>query len=252
MRVGRVRQDRLREFARSRRGATAIEYGVVVGGLAMGIAIAVFALGVGLGGLFGTTGQMTGDILAGRGIAETAKPDPLRVVLRQNFATDSDGWRGPAPRRTLDRIGTGLSLGRESRRNNGRESVSRSFDLPEGTARAEIRFEMSFVDSWDNEQAKFYLNGTDVATGQFSWRSGEAPNLSVAAGTGVTVDATPVSSVKAGSWSDPARGTDHTYSVTLGIVDPGETLTLGFGTTLDQDQTDESLLIGNIELRVGP
>jgi len=251
MRFGQVRQDALGAFARSRRGATAIEYGVVLSGLAMGVATALFALGVGLGGLFGTTGQMTGDALAGRGIVDTAKPGPLQVVLRQDFATDSAGWRGPAPRRTLESIGTGLSLARESRRNNGRESVSRSFALREGTTRAEISFDMSFVDSWDGEAALVYVNGRAVAEGRFSWNGDAPPTLTRTPVSGITVTALPVSRVQAGSWSDPARGTDHTYNVTIAVADPGETLTLGFGTTLNQDQSDESLLIGNVELRVG-
>ena len=57
--------------------------------------------------------------------------------------------------------------------------------------------------------------------------------------------------MQAGSWSDPSRGTDHTYAVRLSVENPGERLTLGFGTTLNQSQEDESLLIGNVEVRAG-
>jgi len=237
-RIGRIG----RPFAGCR-GATAVEYGVILGGLALGIAAALAALGVGLGGLFGATGDMA------RGLGTTAGADPMRVVLRQNFAAGREGWSGAAPRRTLESIGTGLSLARESRSGSGRETVSRSFAIPAGTARAEIRFEMSFVDSWDDERAHVYIDGTQVALGRFSWGSGAPPVLSGSAPPGVTVAAAPVARVQAGTWSDPSRGTDHTYAVVIGIANPGATLRLGFGTTLDQSQRDESLLIGNVELR---
>lgn len=251
MRFDRVTCASARNIAQSQRGATTVEYGVVVGGLAVGIAAALVALGVGLGSLFGGTAQMTGDIAAGRRVHETASPRPLRLALRQSFETTREGWSGPAPRRTLDQIGTGLSLARESSGGNGRETVSRSFDIPAGTARAAISFDMSFVDSWDSESALVYVNGRQVAEGRFSWTRDAPPTLTRTPVSGITVTALPVSRVRAGSWSDPARGTDHTYTVTIAVADPGETLTLGFGTTLDQDQSDESLLIGNVELRVG-
>lgn len=230
-----------------RRGATAVEYGVVAGGVAMLIAGALFMLGANVTGLFDTARGM----LSGK---DTPAPAPeMREVLRQTFETDREGWSGLAPRRTLDRIGTGLSLANESRIGDAGEAVSRTFDIPAGATRADIGFDMSFVDSWDGkEQAKVYVNGIEIMAGTYRWNGDAAPSLVQTPVEGMTIETELTSSVQAGTWSGGTRGTDYTYRVTISVDDPGATLRLGFGTSLDQDQRDESLLIGNVVLRAAP
>ncbi len=107
---------------------------------------------------------------------------------------------------------------------------------------------MAFVDSWDNEEARIFVNGAQIGIGTFRWSGGE-PELTFTPSPGITASAALTSTVQAGSWSSPSRGTDYSYRVSVAVEDPGETLTLGFGTTLDQPQSDESLLIGNVEVR---
>jgi hypothetical protein len=174
----------------------------------------------------------------------------MRMILNQTFEFDREGWSGLAKRRTIAQIGTGLSLANESSSEDARETVSRTFAIPEGAARAELSFDMSFVDSWDtNEEAKVYVNGNPVIVGTHVWTTNNVPSLVNTSTAGMTIDAQLTNSVKAGSWRNGAGGTDHTYRVTIAVDDPGETLQLGFGASLDQSQEDESLLIGNVELR---
>jgi len=228
-----------------RRGATAIEYGILSGGVAASVAAAVFALGGQVGGfLDGAGGAVSGRDI-GRGKAD------MITILTQNFATDREGWTGMAPRRTLDQIGTGLSLARESRIGDGQEAVRRVFDIPAGASRAAISFDMSFVDSWDDETARIYVNGAEVMAGAHDWNTDTPPALVQMPTQTMTIDAQLTNSVQAGVWGNGIRGTDHTYRVTITVDDPGEALQLGFGTSLNQGQMDESLLIGNVELRVG-
>lgn len=238
----------LRDILHADRGATAIEYGMLAAGVALAAIVAVFALGGNLGALLG----VSGDIVSGRSAPDDGQPNPLQTILQQTFADGREGWGGPAAPRTLDQIGTGLSLARESRTDDGSETVSRSFAIPAGATRAEISFDMSFVDSWDRELAKVYVNGAEIAVGQFHWTTGDAPGLTTTRVGGVTFDAELSGTVQAGSWGNPADGTDTTYRVTIAVDDPGEEVTLGFGTTLDQAQEDESLLIGNVEVRANP
>jgi Flp pilus assembly pilin Flp len=227
---------------RDTRGATAVEYGILTGGVAVTILAGVFVVGGSIGGLFGKVG---GFILGD----DTGS---MRTVLTQDFASDPGGWRGRAQVRSLDRIGTGLSLSGESRNGNALETVSRQFDIPAGSSRAEISFDMSFVDSWDDELAKVYINGTEILAGAYLWSGDAPPSLVPAPVPGMTVDTVLTSSVQAGTWNGGLDGTDVSYRVTISVDDPGDTLQLGFGTTLNQSQTDESLLIGNVELRAAP
>lgn len=230
------------------RGATTIEYGVVAGGLAAAITGALAMLGGDIAAVFDTTDTVIAGPATSAGMSFGG---PLRVIAHHTFADGREGWSGDAMVRTLDQIGTGLSLSGESRSGNAAETVSRAFTIPPGASRAEISFDMSFVDSWDNEQAKIYLNGTEIGAGVFSWRD-DTLDLTVAPSTGITATVERTSSVQAGTWERSTRGTDHVYAVRIAVDDPGETLTLGFGTTLDQSQSDESLMIGNVALSVGP
>lgn len=232
-----------------RRGATAIEYGIFAAGLAAAITAVLVLLGSDVAAVFDTTdGAMTG---ADTGAGGTWKGGSLRVITRQTFDDGADGWSGKAVVRTLDQIGTGLSLSGESRRASATETVSRVFDIPAGSTRAEISFDMSFVDSWDQEQAKIYVNGTEIGSGTFSWFD-DTLDLALAPPAGIAATAERTSSVQAGTWDTAVRGTDYTYRVRIAVDDPGEALTLGFGTTLDQSQSDEALMIGNVEVSVGP
>lgn len=234
---------------RCRRGAAGIEYGLLAAGLAAAITAVVFLLGGNIASVFDTTDPAA--VSPDTGAGAPVGTGPLRVIAHHAFAQGREGWTGNAVLRTLDQIGTGLSLSRESRAGNGAETVSRVFDIPAGTSRAEISFDMAFVDSWDNEQAKIYVNGTEIGAGRFSWRD-DSLTLGLAPPAGITATAERVSRVQAGSWAGSTRGSDHVYKVRVAVDDPGDTLTLGFGTTLDQSQTDESLMIGNVDVRVRP
>lgn len=231
---------------RCRRGATAIEYGLLVGGVAMVVGVAVFALGGNIGGVIGDLGGRVSG--GGDTVGDVAD---MRVILNQTFANDREGWSGLAPVRTVDQLGAGLSLASESRLRNAGEAVSRTFDIPAGSARAEISFDMSFVDSWDGEQAKVYVNGTEVIVGSYNWTSDAPPSLSQTPTGGMTVETEMTNSPQGGVWQNGTLGTDYTYRVTIAVDDPGETVQLGVGTSLDQIHTDESLLIGNVQLRAG-
>lgn len=220
---------------KDQRGATVIEYGVLVAGLGVAIVGVVLALGVDVAALFGRTGS-TVAVSSGR------SSPAMRVVALQTFATGREGWTG-GELRTLPQIGTGLSLA--GPQTGGREMLRRTFDIPDGATRAEISFDMSFVDSWDNEQARIYLNGKKIGTGSFQWNRGE-PSLTFTPDAGITATAQLTSTVRAGTWA--GGGADHTYTVKLVVDDPGSSLTLGFGTTLNQSKVDESLLIGNVKV----
>lgn len=217
------------------RGATAVEYGLLAAGLGVLVAGAVLTLGVDVAALFGRTGSTIGEA-AGVSAAE------MRVIAQNNFETGREEWTG-GTLVTIPLIGTGLSLA--GPQTGGRELMRRTFEIPDAATRAEVTFDMSFVDSWDNEDANIYLDGRIIGTGNFSWNSGQLPTLNFVPVAGVTASAELVSSVRTGTWTR-ANSLDHTYTVKLAVDNPDSTLTLGFGTTLNSGANDESLLISNV------
>ncbi len=98
-------------FLTANRGATALEYGLIAAGVGVAIAAAVFLLGGELATLFNRTSTMLPTAPDG-GTGE------MRVVARNNFADGREGWTGGVLR-TLEQIGTGLSLARNEKRRAG-------------------------------------------------------------------------------------------------------------------------------------
>lgn len=128
----------------------------------------------------------------------------------------------------------------------GAQSVHSTFDIPDGTNVASFTFDMIAIDSWDNEDFIVFVDGepaarlnfhhsTDGVTGQ--WVS-DNPNY-----TFQVLETGPRehSGYNAG-WSDQQA------SVQLDIANPGQTVTLGFGSTLDQGIEDESFAVDNVSL----
>ncbi len=129
---------------------------------------------------------------------------------------------------------------------NGAEVVTRTYDLQSGYDYAVIEFDMHAFDSWDNEQLITFVDGTPVTASQFNWQ------YDGVTGTWNTTDANYTISVassgtRAGNGYSP-DWSDQSATVTIVVADPGPSMTVGFGSTLDQSVGDESWGIDNVNI----
>lgn len=128
----------------------------------------------------------------------------------------------------------------------GLEVATRTYDLMSGYDHAVVEFDLHAIDSWDNEEFILFIDGTPVSSHNFNWQA-----------DGVT-----------GSWTtpdgnynvsiSPSGPRDHTgyntawvdqsFEVRVEVTDPGRSMTVGFGSTLDQSVSDESWAVDNVSL----
>jgi len=127
------------------------------------------------------------------------------------------------------------------------ERVEKTFTLGEETISATVTFDFLEIDSWDGERFLIYVNGQEIDLGGFNWQSDEVVTRFTASGIPVIKDAATDLSGYGGSAAHWASN-DSLHRVTLTVEDPGETLTLGFSSTLNQGIKDESWGIDNLSI----
>lgn len=249
--------ETFRRLVRDQRGATAIEYGLAACGIAIAISAAVFVLGGDVSAIFGQVGS----VVSGR--HSVSESTPLTIIGFDPGSSDVESWSGGI---LAEIAGFGsvlqLDLGSNAYfadRENGRpgaETTTRVFELPTNTRTAILEFDMVFADSWDDEQARIYINGTEVGRGSFDWDEGVGPPpvLELPGGDGIQITASaPVASQNTGVSRFNAQGTDYAYKMRIQVEDPEAELSLGFGTTLNsKGQWDESLLVDNVRVSTIP
>lgn len=131
----------------------------------------------------------------------------------------------------------------------GSESVSTTFDIPANAKSATISFDMILADSWDNEEGRVSINSEEVASVESNWRK-EAPRFDATGGDLIQVSANHIDSYQAtGTWNTNSSQMDHAYCVSIDVQNPGETVTLGFGTSLNQHPMDETHLIESLKVQ---
>lgn len=228
-------------FTTSRRGATAIEYGLIAGGIGVAVAAAVYLLGENVGQTFEASGSLFGG--AGGGT----------LVYEQGFDAGLGNWKG-GKLAEIAGFGSVLQIANTDKGPPpyGSETVSTTFSLPENVANALVSFDMTFADSWDDEFASVFIDGKQVFQGSFDWEEGLGPPPAFALDKveGVTVSISdPTVSAKTGVSRFIDEGTDYTYNVQIEVADPSTDLRLGFGTNLNSSgEWDESLLVDNVNV----
>ncbi|WP_217520156.1 Flp family type IVb pilin [Roseicyclus elongatus] len=232
-----------RAFAFDESGATAVDWAV----------LSAATLGVGLAVISATSSglnSLSGDISTGlSAVMEVTES----VLAAFDFETGIGTWLGGV---VLDVPGFGNMLVLDGQDNAGGIGTYATIALDPNAAYAEITFDLAFVDSWDNENAYVYINGTAVALGTFThldhpqFGTGDVPPAMTELG-GVTVTFGDPVATQGGYFDAGHAGhyVDYTQPVTLVIETGGASeIELGFGTTLNSSHTDESLGIDNIQV----
>lgn len=227
------------QFWNDEDGAVTVDWTVLTAAT-VGLGIATY--GVVSGGI----NDLSGDV--GTQMRGTKLYTSFNQVLSADFENGMDGFAGGVVR---DLNGFGNILTIDGTHGRGVEATSKTFDLQGDRDYAVVEFDMAFLDSWDNETGTVYLNGEAVAIGQFTHRNhsiyGNAnlpPQMQALGVVGVEVDFQ-------GQTNDIQGGAhvgypDHTQKVRIVMDNPGDALTVGFGTNLSSSGNDESLGIDNL------
>ena len=215
--------------------------------------------------------------------AEDWAPDLLQVAYHRLFETplgepqpgDTDAPRDP-PALKMSRLvryamsGTKLpSMTRDDARRSpillhgnylggfgaeggGAIVTQKTFDVSGGDGPTTVTFDFYEIDSWDGENFNVYIDGVLVISEDFVGfgASSNDPNASgttagVAGGVSWTIEK---QTDGLSSLGENASFNDQIWTVTLTLADPGTSFTLGFGSTLDQDNADEEWGVDNLSI----
>ncbi|MEZ9566089.1 tandem-95 repeat protein [Vibrio artabrorum] len=166
------------------------------------------------------------------------------VIASDNFESGSNGWNTGTE--SSQGFESGDMLGRIGG-TGGEEAVSKTYDIPSDVSEVNISFNFYEIDSWDGESLQIFVGGeelTSLDNSAFRTEDGTT-TLYDSAGNEVGEVVHGVSQGEGFSgWNDQA----HQINLTVPVED-GQ-LELGFGSTLNQEVSDESFGIDNIEITV--
>lgn len=130
---------------------------------------------------------------------------------------------------------------------NGAVATEQTFDIPEGTEVASFTFDMIAIDSWDDEEFIVFVDGAPAASLQFRYGTDGVTGQWVSDNPDYSFEV--LSVAPRGDAGYNPGWPDQSATVRLNVSNPGDTVTLGFGSTLNQERDDESFAIDNVTLR---
>ncbi|WP_430449956.1 hypothetical protein [Rhodophyticola sp.] len=227
--------------AARRAGAVSVDWSLAFAGLvALGLASGA-AIKSGFGGADAATGWNLS------GVPILSEADSL--VAAEDFASGAPGWQGGHFEDSA--LGFGGILGRFGG-SNGVETVSKTYDLDTSRSHVLISFDLHAIDDWALEEVVFYMNGTAIARRSFTTRpemmARQSLSLHAVDGVRVETSARPANRPDRGYASGTPGAEDQTVQVQVIAETPGETLRIGFGSTLSEDVDTASWAIDNLRV----
>ena len=134
---------------------------------------------------------------------------------------------------------------------DGAQMVHKTWALNPSADFAVIEFDLHAIDNWDLEAMSVFLNDGLASQRTFSTHNGDLERQQVtdSSPSNVSITYTSHSSAENGySVRGDVKSHDETVSVRIEVSDPGTSLKLGFGSTLDQSINDESWAIDNVKV----
>lgn len=126
----------------------------------------------------------------------------------------------------------------------GAEVVTRTYDLMSGYDHAVIEFDLHAIDSWDNEDFIVFVNGTPISSHNFDWQQDGVTGTWTTSDSNYTVSIEPSGPREHTGYND--AWVDQSYDVRVEVTDPGRSMSVGFGSTLNQSVGDESWAVDNV------
>ncbi|MBF9043124.1 hypothetical protein HKCCE4037_07290 [Rhodobacterales bacterium HKCCE4037] len=195
---------------------------------------------VGGGGADSITGGSGNDTLYGDS-GDGSEPNGT-LIYEDNFDGGASGWT-PATSETGSPY-YGTILGRVQGTTDANDiELSRTFDLDNTYKDAVIEFDFHRIDSWDGESFQIYANGDPIFTQTFDYATNSSGGSNTVTIDGVTYNVTLTSlgaPAQNGFNANDTWGFDQSFRVRIEVEDAPDTLELGFGSTLDQELSDES------------
>ena len=236
----------LLNFWRSDSGAVTVDW-VVLTGATVGLGIAT-AGAIALG-----TSNLSGDVsefMGGQSIVTSFNSAFSNIVYFDDFENGmAPGWSVQATDNSEPAFGGILGpFGGTS----GQQMVFKTYDLNPDAEFAVVEFDLHAIDTWDMEVLSVFVNDLVATQRNFSTH-GTHPSQQVEINT--TDPAYTVTYAfkrdrdEYGYWQrGDASSHDETVFVRIEITDPGDTLKLGFGSTLNQALNDESWAVDNVKV----
>ena len=224
----------VREFWKAEEGAIAVDWTVLTGAI-VGLGIATAAI------VANGTGELS------TGISDTMAgiiTEAEDFLYLSGFDDGPGGWLNGI---VSDGSAFGALLGPYGG-SAGTVAVSNTFDIPPGTETATFTFDMIAIDSWDSEEFIVFVDGVAAASLRFQHDSPDLAGQWVSDNPDFSFEVLNVGPREHGGYS--SGWSDQVATVRLGVSNPGETVTLGFGATLNQSRDDESFGIDNVSLQV--
>ncbi|MBF9034924.1 hypothetical protein HKCCE2091_11795 [Rhodobacterales bacterium HKCCE2091] len=218
-------------FLKNEGGAVTVDWVVLTGGL------------VGLG--LATTAVVSGGV-ADASEATAGQLENTRIrssfeyeVGNDDFENGNGGWVG-----LMAEWGGAYGNILRGGGSNGLQAARNVYDLEPGMGYAVMSFDVHAIDSWDSESFMIYANDELVATASFQHDTNGTSGQWVTSNPDVQVRISPSGGRSNGGY-DP-DWSDQSYSVQVTMANPGDQVSLGFGSTLDQDIDDESWGVDNV------
>ena len=178
----------------------------------------------------------------GTEVGSASGPDGSRLISSENFESGVSGW-GTNQTFSNDKMSTVLGhFGKDA-------SVAKTFTV--GNAdQSVIEFDFLKIDSWDNENAVFSINGVEILSQTISWSTPAGTVYQsgvVSVGGGATAKIT--MTAPAGTTQlDDRWDSDQIWKVQIVVDNPGTEVTLGVTSTLNQAADDEAWAIDNVNV----
>jgi Flp pilus assembly pilin Flp len=224
----------VREFWKAEAGAIAVDWTVLTGAL-VGLGIATIAI------------VSNGTETVSTGISDTLAGIILEAedfLYLSGFDDGPGDWLNGI---VTDGGALGALLGPFGGTGGG-IGTSKTFDIPPGTETATFTFDMVAIDSWDSEEFIVFVDGAPAASLRFQHDSEDLAGQWVSDNPAFSFEVLDVGTRQHSGYN--GDWTDQVATVRLGVSNPGATVTLGFGATLNQGLEDESFGIDNVSLQV--
>ncbi|MFV1874263.1 hypothetical protein [Nioella sp.] len=127
---------------------------------------------------------------------------------------------------------------------SGAEIVTRTYDLMSGYDAAVIEFDLHAIDSWDNEEFIMFVDGNPISSHSFAWQSDGVTDSWTTSDGNYNISIEPAGD--RGHIGYSSDWVDQSFTVRVEVTDPGPSMSVGFGSTLNQGVADESWAVDNV------
>ncbi|MEM9318832.1 MAG: hypothetical protein AAGA70_07465 [Pseudomonadota bacterium] len=234
----------IREFLESEAGAVTADWVLLTANL-VGVGLAVSHTSVdGVDSLANEVADTLSGIEITAPFERVARPDG-GIAYLEDFSDGLGGFVGGI----FESDGPYGGILRGERTDpRGAQAARGEFQLDGSNETAIATFDFHAIDSWDNEEFLVYVNDEVAARARIHWRQDGTVSEIVTDNPNIDVNFTEMGArenVGYSGWSE------QSYAVEVRVDNPGDQLSLGFGSTLNSRSHDESWAVDNVSVTSG-